>query len=159
LSFWQYWPPMPIYADVDATCVIFLFFIIFNIFFIIYYFYFLIIKNKKNTHVASTSTLTWSKFVWGAKTIKGTILSGWIVFYFARGPKSQLPNTLGAKTIIKTINKHKYKLLKVYFSSHLNIETSSITHWIHPSRKSTQLYTLIDLAYRFAIIRLILHLQ
>jgi len=28
------------------------------------------------THVASTSSLTWSKLAWGAKTAKGAVLRG-----------------------------------------------------------------------------------
>ena len=55
--------------------------------------FFLIKKKLKITHVASTCALTWLKLVWGAKTAKGAIFRGGFVFYFVRGPKSQLLET------------------------------------------------------------------
>jgi len=45
--------------------------------------------------------LTWSKLAWGTKLQKGQYLGGGFVFYFVRGPKSQLLETHGAKTVIK----------------------------------------------------------
>ena len=42
--------------------------------------------------MASTSALTLSNWLWGSKLQKGQYLGGWIVFYFVREPKSQLPD-------------------------------------------------------------------
>ena len=40
-----------------------------------------------------TSAFTWSKLAWGPKLQNEQYLGGWIVFYFVRGPKSQLSDT------------------------------------------------------------------